>query len=108
MKRRDVPGNVGRHAGEKRRQPPQLVFAVVEAGDQQRDDLEPDASAMQPRDRVQDRLQPSAELAVPAIVEALEIDFVEIDVRTKVLENALGAVAVGHEAGDQAPADAPP
>ena len=55
----------------------------------------------QPGDGVEDWLQPSAQLAIAAIVEALEIDLVEIDVRTKILENALRAVAVRDEARHQ-------
>ena len=85
----------------KRGQAAQLGLAVVESGNQQRDDLHPDAGSVQPRDRVEDWLQPSAELAVVPVVEALEIDFVEVDVRPQVLEHARRAVAVRDESGDE-------
>ena len=80
----------------------QLVARVVEARDEQRDDLHPDAHRVQAADRVEDRLEPSAELAIVAIVEALEIDLVEIDPRPQVFEDLRRAVAVRHEAGDEA------
>ena len=80
-------------------QPRQLVARVVEAGNQQRDDLDPEAHRVQAADRVEDRLEAAAELAVVAIVEALEIDLVEIDPRPQVLEHLRRAVAVRHEAG---------
>ena len=54
---------------------------VVEPGNQQRHDLEPDAHLVQAADREQDRFEPSAELPVVPVVEALEIDLVEIDPR---------------------------
>ena len=53
-------------------------------------------------DGVEDRLEPAAELAIAAIVEALEVDLVEIDVRPEVLEHLRRAVAVRHEPGHQA------
>ena len=52
---------------------------------------------MQPGDRIEDRLQATAELPIMAVVEALEIDFVEIDVRAQVLQHLRRAVAVGDE-----------
>ncbi len=56
---------------------------------------------MQPLDRLEDRRQPSTELAIVLVVEALEVDFVEIDVRPDVLEHARGAVSVGDETSDE-------
>ena len=92
----------GETPARKRGQAAQFALAVVEAGHEQRDDLHPHAGIVQPLDRVEDRLQPSAELAVVPVVEALEIDLVEIDVRPQVLEHARRAVAVRDEAGDEA------
>ncbi len=83
------------------RQTSELLVAVVESGHEQRDDLHPHAGVVQPLDRVEDRRQSSAELTVAPVVEALEIDFVEIDVRPDVLEHASCAVAVRHESGDE-------
>ena len=105
VERRDVPRNVGRHAGDELGQAHQFVARVVEPGNQQRDDLDPEVHRVQPPDGVENRREPSAELAVVAIVEALEIDFVEIDPRPQVLEHLRRAVAVRHEAGRR---DRPP
>ena len=80
----------------------------LKPGIEQRDDLDPEAIAVQPPDRVEDRLQPAAELAVVAVVEALEIDLVEIDLRPQVFEDLRRAVAVRHEAGHEARRSAPP
>ena len=44
----------------------------------------------------------SAEFVVVAIVEALEIDLVEIEPRAQVFEDLRRAVAVGNESGEQA------
>src|SRR5207249_11999369 len=85
-----------------RRQPLKLVARVVEPGNQQRDDLHPEAHRGQPADRIEDRREPASELAVMAIVEALEIDLVEIDPRPQVFEYLRRPVAVRHVAGREA------
>ena len=79
--------------------PRKLRVAVVEAGNQQRDDFNPHAGLLQPRDGVEDRLQPPSKFAIASIVEALEIDFIRVDVRTQVLEHARRPVAVRDECG---------
>ena len=96
VKRGDVPRNVRRHAGDERREPLELVAGIVESRNQQRDDLDPEIHRVQPANRVEDRLQPSAKLTVMAIVEALEIDFVQIDPRAQIFEHFRRAVAVRH------------
>ena len=57
VKRGDMPGNVCRNSGEKFRQPLQFVVGVVEAGNEQRNDLQPEAHRVQAADGVEDRLQ---------------------------------------------------
>ena len=52
---------------------------------------------MQPRDRIEDGLQATAKLPIVAVVEALEIDFVQVDVRAQVLEHLRRAIAVRDE-----------
>ena len=84
VERGDVPRNIGRHLGHEPRQAVDFVARVVEAGNQQRDDLEPDAHRVQLTDRVENRSDPPAELTIVAIVEALEIDLVEIDPRPQI------------------------
>ena len=92
----------GETLGDELGQPLQLVVAVVEAGNQQRDDLEPDAHVVQLLDGVENRLQPPAELAIVAVVEALQVDFVGIDPGPQILEHARRAVAVRNESRHQA------
>ena len=74
---------------------------LLKPGNEQRHDLDPEVHRVQPADRVEDRLQPPAELTVVPVVEALEIDLVEIDPRPQILEHCRRAVAVRHEAGRQ-------
>ena len=50
---------------------------------------------------VEDGGDASAEFVIVAIVETLEIDFVEIEMRAQIFENLRRAVAVGDESGDQ-------
>jgi len=97
VERRHVPGNVRRHRGHEPGQLLQLVGAVVEARDQERHDLDPHAHLVQTADRERDRLEPSAKLSVLAVVEALEIHLVEVDVGTDEVEDAPGPVAVRDE-----------
>ena len=79
----------------------QFVVGVVEAGDQQRDDLEPQAHRVNAADGVEDGADAAAEFVVVAVVEALEIDFVEIEPGADVFEDLRRAVAVGDESGDE-------
>ncbi len=50
---------------------------------------------------VEDGADASAEFVVVTIVEAFEIDFVEIEPGAQVFENLRSAVAVGNEAGEE-------
>ena len=75
---------------------------IVEAGDEQRNDLEPQSHLVNAADAVEDGTDASAEFVVVAIVEALEIDFVEIEPGAQIFENLRSAVAVGNESGEQA------
>ncbi len=94
VKRSDVPGDIGRHIAQKGGQVPQFVVAVVEAGNEQGYDLQPQTHLVQTADGVEDRLQASAELVIVAIVEALEVHFVEIDPRMEILQDLRRPVAV--------------
>ena len=91
-----MPRNIGRHARDECGQPLDLITRIVESGDQQRDDLDPEVHRMQAADGVENRTDASAELAVVPIVEALEIDFVEIHPGLQILEHLWRPVAVGH------------
>ena len=96
-----MPRDVRRDAGDELGQADELVARIVEAGDEQRHDFDPDVHRVKAPNRVEDRLEPAAELPVMPIVEALEIDLVEIDPRTQVLEHPRRAVPVRDEPGRQ-------
>src|SRR5262245_27165832 len=98
----DVPGDVAADRRQEAGRAAQLLFAVVEAGDDQRDDLHPDAALVDHADAVQDVLQRAAQRAVVAVVEALQVDLVGPDPGAEVVEHLRGGVAVGDEAADQA------
>jgi hypothetical protein len=98
----DVPGNFGRDTGDEFAEAAEFVVGIVEAGDEQRDDLKPQTQRVNAADAVEDGSDASAELVIVAVVEAFEIDFVEIDPGAQVLENLRSGVAVGDESGDEA------
>src|SRR5438105_7715844 len=97
-----VPGDAGREAGEEMRDVAQLFVAVIEAGNDQGDDLEPEAHLMHHPNAVHDVLELAAERAVILVAERLEVDLVEIWKGADVLEVVACGVAVGevrrHEA----------
>src|SRR3989454_7914993 len=82
-----VPGDAGREAGEEARDVSQLFVAVIEAGNDQGDDLEPEAQLMHHPDTVQDVLELAAERAVVLVSEGLQVDLVEIGKGTDILED---------------------
>src|SRR5450631_130792 len=102
VKGSDVPRDVGRYPGDEIREAAKFIWGVIEAGDQQRNDLEPQSHLVNPADAVEDGTDSPAELMVVAIVEALEIHFVEIEPGPNVFEDLRCAVAVGNESGQQA------
>src|SRR5208282_623817 len=69
MKRRYMPRYIHRHARHKLRQPPQLVVRVIESPDQQRNNLHPNAHAIERANRLQNRLNPPAQLPVMPVVK---------------------------------------
>ena len=101
MERGDVPRDVGRDARDERSEPRQFVARVVEARNEQRDDLDPKIHGVQTPDGVEDWLETAAKLAIVASVEALEIDLVEIDPGAQVVQHLRRPVAVGHVAGNE-------
>src|SRR5205823_8959976 len=78
-----------------------LRVRIVEAGNDERHDLRPDAALLESLDRVEHRLQHAAEVAVVAVVESFEIDLVQIDVRRDVVEHLGRSVAVRNVRTDQ-------
>src|ERR1700736_101626 len=74
-----VPGNIGRDAGQKLRQSPQLVFGIIEAGNEQRNNLQPKAHLMQRADSLENWPNASAELVIMAVIETLQINLIQID-----------------------------
>ena len=66
----DVPGNVRRNAGQEFGEAAQFVGGIVEAGDQKRDDFEPETHFVHAANGVEDGADASAEFVIVAIVES--------------------------------------
>src|SRR5277367_2942438 len=66
-----MPGNVGRDSGQKFGQAADFVFGVVEAGNEERHDFEPQAHFVNAADAFEDGADASAEFVIVPIVEAL-------------------------------------
>ena len=90
----DVPRDVGRNPGDEVGESAEFVVGVVEIGDEQGNDLEPQSHRVNATDAVDDGGDASAEFVVMAIVEAFEIDFIEIEPGAQVVENLGSAVAI--------------
>ena len=73
----------------------EIVGIVAEAGNDERDDLDPEAALLEHLDGVGDVFHHAAELAVVFGVEGFEIDLVRIDVGPDEIEHLRRAVAVG-------------
>jgi len=101
MKSGDVPGNVGRNARQKFGEAAQFVIAVVEAGNEKCNDFEPEPHLVDAADALENGADAAAEFVIVAVVEALEIHFIEIKPRANVVEDLRSAVAVGDEPGDE-------
>src|SRR5260370_24124807 len=102
VERSHMPGNVGRNVGEELREATKFVGRVVEAGDQRGYDPKPQSHLVNAADAVEDGGDASAKLMIVAIVEAFEIDFVQIKPGAQVGEHLGSAIAVGNESGEQA------
>ena len=74
----DVPGDVRADRGEEAGGLAQLVVAVVEARDDEGDDLQPQAALVHQADGAGDVVQGATEAAVGAVVEAFEVDLVQL------------------------------
>ena len=96
-----MPRDVGRHVPEEPGDVGDLLVGVVEARDEQRDDLDPEPFALEHDDRVEDVLQGAAESAVVPVTERLQIDLVQPHVRPDVIEDLLGAVAIADVGADE-------
>src|SRR6266850_980239 len=94
MKCRDMPGDVRRYSCQKLRYIAKLLVAVVEPGNQQRHDFQPESHHIQPLNRIEDVVEHSSELAIIPILKTLEVDLVEIHPWFDVFENLRRAVAV--------------
>ncbi len=101
MECRDVPRDERRNARDERRETLQFVGRIVESRNQQRHNLEPDAPVVQLANGPEDRVNPPAQLTIVSIVEALEIDLVEIHPRLDVVEDPRGSVPVRHVSGGE-------
>ena len=97
-----MPRNIGRDGRHEARDVAQLGVGVVESRDDQRDHLEPEAQAVQTLDRLEHCAQHAAQLPVVLVVEALQIDLVEVDPGTQVVEHLGRGVAVRDVRADEA------
>src|SRR5262245_37461886 len=93
----DMPGNVGRDARKKPGESLELFVRIIETGNQEGHDLQPETHVVQALDCVENRLKPPAELPIVAIIEALQVDFVKIDPRSDEFQNLGCAVPVGNK-----------
>ena len=101
MEGRHVPRGIRRDGDQEAGNVRQLFLRVIETGHEERDDLDPEPQLAQQADRVEDVLEPPAQLPVVLLAEALEIHFVEVNVRADVAEDLGRPVAVGDiAAGD--------
>src|SRR5580698_1469038 len=65
------------------------------------DDFEPQSAGVNALNAVEDRSDAAAEFVVVAVAETLEIDFIEIEPGTDVVEDLRRGVAVGDESGEE-------
>src|SRR5207253_6280280 len=89
-----VPGDAGREAGEEMCDVAQLFVAVIEAGNDQGDDLEPEAHLVHHLDPVYDVLELAAQGTVVLVAKGLEVDLVEIGEGADVLEDFPRGIAI--------------
>src|SRR5229473_3214372 len=82
VKSRYMPRNIRPHACQKLGQPSQFVAGVVEPGNHQRNDFQPEAHLVQPSNGIQDGLQAPAELTITAVIKALQVHLVKIHPRS--------------------------
>src|SRR4051812_4656680 len=101
MERCDVPRDIRRDGSDEFSQAADLIVRVVESWNQQRDDLQPEADLVNALDGVENWLKASTELAVVRVVEALEVDFVQVNVRAQEVEHLRGGVPIRDETGHQ-------
>ena len=92
-----MPGDFGGNARQEPGHLGQLVIAVVERRHHQGHDLQPKAHLLDALDALQHVGQRPAQLAVVPVVEALQIDLVQIHQRTDERQHFGGGVPVGYE-----------
>src|SRR5712692_10351336 len=68
-----MPRNIRRHARQKLGKASQFIAGVVEPGNHQRNDLQPEAHLVQLSNGIQDGLQAPAELTITAVIKALQV-----------------------------------
>ena len=96
-----MPGDAGRQAAEEPGDVAQLFVAVVEARDDQGDDLQPEPHGVDHLDAIDDVLQLATQRPVVLIAEGLEVDLVQVRPRPDVLEDLARGVTVGDVRGGE-------
>src|SRR5215475_12032031 len=90
----DVPRDISRDSRQEPRDVAKLFVTIIESRDDERHDLQPEAHRMHAFDRVEDVFQHAAQLAVIAVLETFEVDFVKVYPGLDIFQNLRGSVAV--------------
>src|SRR5579871_148750 len=101
MKCGHMPRNINGNAREEFGELAEFLLRVVEAGNQEGDDLQPETDLVNATDALKDRTDSSAELMIVTVVEALEIHFVEIDPWAQKFKHLRRGVAIRHKSSEQ-------
>ena len=80
----------------------QFRWRIVEAGNHQRHDFQPETHGVNAPDGVQNRGEASAQFMIVAVVETFQIHLVEVHPGPQIFEHLGGGVAVGDESGGEA------
>src|ERR1700724_187312 len=79
----------------------QLLFGSVGPGNEEGNNLQPNAHLVEAADSLEYGTNPSAKLVIMAVIETFQINLVQIDPWMQVFEHLRGAVAVRNKSSDQ-------
>ena len=92
-----MPRYVAGHRSNKAGNVGEFFLRVIEPRNHERDNLDPYAHRVKRLDCPEHPVQSSAELLVILLTETLQVDFVQVNIRTEEFERLRGPVTVGHE-----------
>src|SRR5215467_7837063 len=90
----DVPRDIPRDSRKELRDVAKLFVTIVESWDDERHDFQPKAHRMQALNRFENVFQHAAQLAVIAVLETFEVDFVKVHPGLDIFQDLRGSVAV--------------